>query len=178
MEDIGTTITIAAIVSIILPFILKSPKIEDKNGNVRIQFGVLIKIILLGSFAFFLAMFGFSFRAFLAGEENAPIWAPLIFMGFILLVGFCMIIVFNKKYVLCEDELVVLSLFGKSKTYKIKDIKSAKLISTDGIKLVTKDDKKYLVLQLMSNYDVLIKTLNDNNIEIVNSKNQKLDIGW
>ena len=178
MEDLGTTITIAAIVAIIMPFILRSPKVEDKNGNVRIQFGLLIKIILLCGFVFFLAMFGFSFRAFLAGDETAPIWVPLLFIGFVLLEGFCMVIVFNKKYILCKDELVVLSLFGKSKNYKIKDIKNAKLVSNDGIKLITSDDKKYLVLQLMSNYDALIKTLNDNNIPIVNSKNQKLDIGW
>ena len=178
MEDFSTTITIVALISIILPLILRSPKLESKDGNIKIQFGMLIKIILLIGFIFFLAMTVFSFKEFLEGNETCPIWVPLIFIMFLLLETFCMMIIFNKKYILYNNELIVLGIFGKKANYKISDIKNAKLVASDGVKLITKDGKKLLVLQLMSNYDALIKTLNDNNIPIVNSKNQKLDIGW
>ena len=178
MKDFSSYIYISVALGIILPIILRSPKLESKDGSIRIQFGIFIKIILLIGFVFFLSATIFSLKALISGDETCDIWVVLIFMGFMILEGLCMFWVFRRKYILCKNEIVIIGLFGKKETYNIKDIKSAKLVSSDGIRLIFNNGKNFLILQLMSNYDVLINTLNENKILITNSKNQKMDIGW
>ena len=178
MNDVRSIVLISAIVGIILPFILRSPKIESKDGSIKIQIGKVILVIFMIAFLFFTVIAVASFMAFVKGDEGSSLIVSIMFLVFGLLTGFCIKIAATKKYILSDNQITAIGIWGKKETFKISDIEKAKLISSDGIRIITRDGKKYLALQLMSNYDALISTLNKNKVLIVNKKKKKMDIGW
>lgn len=150
---------IPVLVSILLPILLKSPKVESDDGTVKLQFSKVLKIFFLIGYIIFFVIFIITSIEYFKDNETCPISVPLIFSGFMMFVFMAFMFVNNKKILIENNNIISINCFGKKKTFNLKDIKKTRPISNDGLLLILNDNSKVIAIQFMSNYDKLINIL-------------------
>ena len=84
----------------------------------------------------------------------------------------------NQKIVFNNNVFYVSNWLKKNFEFKFEDIIKAEYVIGGGILLHVLANKKVGFSPLMTNYNWVFKKLKEKKIDLVDSNNQKMDIGW
>lgn len=167
------------IYSLILPFILKSPKNnKSENGSIELTFSSLLKnFMLIGVITFFFVTILFIVIGLLK-EEYDNIIGSMFFLLCLLGFAYGYMYIKNKKIIYYNGVFNSYDTFGKETIFYLSEIKEVLLKPQDGILIIFNDNRKLKIDKQLNNYSIILEMLEQNNIEIKDKSGNVAPKGW